>query len=318
MFQHPDVRIFQFSMLVMMVLFMGSFSKSSHAVEDAIIAVVNDEIITLQDLRQYIRETYVGLTAEGYAEDTIRQIMLDMEINGLQKLIEDRLILSKATKLGMTIPDKRVDEEVATVKKKYPSEELFQQSLIAHGATLTDLRNKITEQLKKRYVIDHEIRSKIYVSPQEVTKYYSENTDKFKADEHMVLDSLFLPFGENKVLAFQKAKEALDLISSGENFTAVTRLYSSAPSIGKVTRGQLVSSVEEKIFTLHVGDVSEIIEVPTGLYIFKVTGKQEARVAPLGDVKEEITNIIFNQKFHERLEKWMQELRLGAYIEVKK
>lgn len=317
MFKRPNRFIFYFCLLGI-ILITGSLSKQGHAVQDAIIAVVNDEIITLQDLRQYIRETYVGLVAEGYAEDAIRQIMLDMEINGLQKLIEDRLILSKATKMGMTIPAKRVDEEVAAVKRKYPSEELFQQSLIAHGATLTDLRNKITEQLKKRFVIDHEIRSKIYVSPQEVTQFYNENSDKFKADEHMMLDSLFLPFGENRELAFQKANEALGLISSGEDFTAVTRLYSNTPSIGKVPRGQLINSVEEKIFALNVGEVSDIIEVPTGLYIFKVTGKQDARIAPLNDVKEEITNIIFNRKFRERLDKWMQELRFGAYIEIKK
>lgn len=298
-------------------LLLGLAPAKSTAVQDAIIAVVNDEIITLQDLHQYIREAYAGLVTEGYPEETIKQIMLDLEINGLQKLIEDRLILSKAKQIGITITDKRVNDEVAAVKNKYPSEELFMQSLIRHGASLTDLRNKITEQLKKRFVIDHEIRSKIYISPQEVTEFYQANPDDFKTGDSITLNSLFLPFTENREDAFQKANEALASVQSGEEFDAVARAYSKAPPLGKISRGQLVSSVEEKIFALEKGDISGITEVPTGLYIFKVIDKQAARVAPIGEVKEAITNILFNRKFRERIAKWMDDLKRNAYIEIK-
>lgn len=305
------------SLLALMLLFINQ-PHFANAIEDSIIAVVNDEIITLQDLRQYIKESYVGLVAEGYPEDRIQQIMLDLEINGLDKLIEDRLILSKASSLEMTIPEKRVEEEVSAVKSKYPSEELFLQSLIVHNATLTDLRNKITEQLKKRFVIEHEIRSKIYISPQEVTKYYNENLDRFQTQDVVMLDSLFLPFEDNQDVAFQKAHEALKLISSGEDFKSVASIYSKAPPLGKVSRGQLVNSVEEQIFKLQKGEVSDIIEVPTGLYIFEVTGKQNARIAPINEVKEKITNILFNKKYSERFQKWIQDLKSDAYIEIKK
>jgi parvulin-like peptidyl-prolyl isomerase len=303
--------------LLTIVLFIGLAPAASNAVQDAIIAVVNDEVITMQDLHQYIREAYAGLVTEGYPEETIKQIMLDLEINGLQKLIEDRLILSKAKQIGITITDKRVDDEVDAVKKKYPSEELFKQSLIRHGASLTDLRNKITEQLKKRFVIDHEIRSKIYISPQEVTAFYQNNPDEFRSGDVINLNSLFLPFTENREDAFQKAGEALARIQSGEEFGAVAQAYSKAPPMGKVSRGQLIKSVEEKIFAMEKGEVSGGIEVPTGLYIFKVIDKQAARVAPLDEVKEEITNVLFNQKFRERITKWMDDLKRDAYIEIK-
>jgi parvulin-like peptidyl-prolyl isomerase len=309
-----DVKIFA----LLIIWCFGAHVRSAIAIQDAIIAVVNNEVITLQDLRQYIRETYLGLAGEGYDEKTLRQIMLDMEINGLDKLIEDRLILSKADQIGMTIPDKRVEDEINAVKGKYPSEEVFLQSLITHGATLNDLRGKIAEQLKKRFVIDHEIRSKIYVSPQEVTRYYKENQEKFMSGEYMMLDSLFLPFADDRDATFEQANAALVLIRSGEDFMEVTRRYSNAPSLGKVARGELVRSLEEKIFSMEIGEVSEPIEVPTGLYIFKLVGRQEERVAPLDEVKEDITNIIFNQKFRERYVKWMRDLKNEAYIEIKK
>ena len=71
-----------------------SIASPCFAVDDTIIAVVNDELITLKDLKDYIRQTYAQLKTEGVEETTIKEIMLDLEVNGLDKLIQDKLVLS--------------------------------------------------------------------------------------------------------------------------------------------------------------------------------------------------------------------------------
>ena len=73
------------------------------AIEDGILAVVNDEVITHRDLQEYINATYVSLATQGYSQDKLDEVMQDMQKNGLTKLIEDKLILSRAKELGMTI-----------------------------------------------------------------------------------------------------------------------------------------------------------------------------------------------------------------------
>ena len=132
---------------------------AGHALEDAIVAVVNDELITLKDLRDYIHATYVSLIAEGIPQSQLKEAMKELENNGITKLIEDKLILSKANQLGLQVRDKTVDQRLKDIKAKYPSEAVFMDSLIKNGATITDLKNKIIEQMKIKYVIESQVRS---------------------------------------------------------------------------------------------------------------------------------------------------------------
>src|SRR5262245_37115620 len=82
------------------------------AVEDSILAIVNDEVITHRDLSDYINSTYVALATQGYTQKQLDDVMKDLEKNGLTKLIEDKLILSKANQMGMTINDKVIEEKI--------------------------------------------------------------------------------------------------------------------------------------------------------------------------------------------------------------
>ena len=56
--------------------------------------------------------------------------------------------------------------------EKFLSEEEFLRALASEGLTITDIRNRITDNLKTRYLIDEEVKSKIFVNPQDVTAFY--------------------------------------------------------------------------------------------------------------------------------------------------
>ena len=108
------------------------------------------------------------------------------------------------------------------------------------GITTTELRKKIRDQLKIDFVVEEEIKSKIYVNPQEVTEFYQQNQDRFLKKEKFNLDSIFIDAKEDKQKAEIRAQEALKLIKQGEDFSAVASQYSQAPSLGVVERGQVL------------------------------------------------------------------------------
>ncbi len=299
---------------LLLVTFMAS---ASLAMDDAIIAVVNDELITLKELKDYIQITYVNLASEGMDETTLNEIKNDLQANGIHKLIEDKLILSEANKLEMEVRAKAVDDRIEKIKANYPSEQDFIVMLIENGSTITDLRNKITDQFKIKFAIDHFVRSKVFVNPQEVTNYYEENKQKFQKPEQANLQSIFIKSQDDKAAAQQKAEKAYDEIKSGKDFTEVASQYSDIPSIGLIERGQLLADIEEKVFSLTEGEISGIITVDAGFYIFKLMNKIPAQVASLQDVKEDIKNFLFQENFRERYTQWIEELKKSAYVEIK-
>lgn len=300
------------------LILLSGLANSAFALDDAIIAVVNDELITLKDLRDYIQSSYVSLVAEGQSDEKIKAVMKDMEINGIKNLVEDKLILSKANTLGLQINDKLVKERLETLKSQYPSEKAFLDALVKHGVTLSDVKKKILDQLKIKYVVEHEVRSKIYVHPQEVTEFYKTDSEKFRKNERANLESIYIACKDDPEKARQKAGEALHLVNTEEkDFAETARKFSDTPSIGIVERGSLIPEIEEQIFKLNEGEISGLIETDTGIYIFKLLGKVPSQIAPLKDVKDAIYNFLFDQKFNQKLAAWINDLKKNAYIEIK-
>jgi parvulin-like peptidyl-prolyl isomerase len=287
------------------------------AVEDAIIAVVNDELITLKDLKDYARSTYIGLVAEGLPEDEIQAVMERMETEGTNQLIEDKLILSEANKLGLEVREELVDKRVKELEDRYGSNQKLTNALIKSGATLTDLKNKIRNEMKLKYIVEHQVKSKIYINPQEVTDYYEKNKETFGRQERVSLESIFIGYQGNKEAAVSKANEALKKIEEGGDFQEIAKTYSEMPSVGAVEHGQLLPRIEEIVFALEVGKVSPLVETDTGVYIFKAAGKTPAEIPSLQEEKQTITDLLTKKKFEQRFAEWLGKLKKDAYIEIK-
>lgn len=289
----------------------------ARSVEDGIIAVVNDEVITFKDLQDYIRQTAASMAAQGVPEDQVKEMMAELQTNGLKQLIEDKLILSRANDIGIEVREKLVDQRVEEIKARYASEQVFLDALVKNGATVTDLRDKILEQLKIKYVIDHEVKSKVFVNPQEVTEFYEGNKDSFLKSRRVNLDSIYITFIGDKEAARGRAEEALALIKEGKDFEEVARQYSDSSSIGVIEEGQFLPDIEKVVFSLTQGQVSDPVETDKGIFIFKLKGGIPAQIAELKEVKDRIYNLLYRKKFQERFEQWLGKLHKKAYVEIK-
>lgn len=300
-----------------MVNFLALAPKPLWAINDTIIAVVNDDVITLQDLHDYLQAMYMQLISEGKSKSQIEKTMANYEANGLNRLIEDKLLVNEANQKGMTIRPKAIDDRINEIKRRYPTEEEFMDAIISQGMTYTDLRNKITDQIKAKYVVEFEVKKKIFVNPQEVTEYYQKNLNNFVKPESVDLDSIFIPIGDDKALATEKSGEAFNQLWEGADFSEIAKKYSKAPSVGIIEKGQLLPKLEEIVFNLKKGEISKPIEIDEGIYIFKLKEKYPAETVALENVRNEIYNLIFQEKFQDRLKSWLEKLRKKAYVEIK-
>ena len=142
---------------------------------------------------------------------------------------------------------------------------MFLDALVKNGANVTDLRDKIPEQLKIKYVIDHEVKSKVFVNPQEVTEFYEQNKDSFLKSRRVNLDSIYITFIDDKEAARARANEALALIKEGRDFEEVAKQYSDSSSIGVVEEEAVPSPISKKVvFSLTQGQVSDSVETDKG------------------------------------------------------
>ncbi len=311
MFLQPALRC-----LFLIIAWMVPVS-SALALEDAILAVVNDEVITVKDLKEYMKSIYAQLKIEGRSPSEISEVMAQYENKGIDQLIEDRLILSSADKMGVIIRPKAIDERFDEIKRRYPSYQDFLSAINKEGLTVTEIRKKIENQIKGQAMVNTEVRSKVYVNPQEVTDYYSAHANEFTNQARVYLETIFVKSVFDKESARKKIAEALAAIKGGMSFQAAVTQYSELPSVGVLAEDQLRPEFKERIDHMKLTEVSEVIEVPNGFYLIKLEGRTGMTSASLKDVKDHIYQNLFENKFKERFRIWTEGLRQKAYVEVK-
>lgn len=318
-----------FYLLGFLILTLLLSVRPAHAaIEDTIVAIVNDDIITLNDLKDYIDARAMQMRLEGTNANDMQKFMGDMAQNGLDRLIEDKIILNAANKneaaLNAADPkgesqrneeiESQVDNRLAGIRGQYKNDEDFFKALIDQGVSITDVRNRIRNQIKTKRLVDQQIRAKIYVNPQEITAFYKNHFEDFTKAERVNLDSIFI----SKEKGRERAQEVLTKLKDGKSFRDLAKEYSETPAIGIIKRGQALPEIEKVVFNLNTGETSTICEVDNGFYIFRLLGHTKAGLAPLFEVKDEIYNQIFQKKFQDKFATWLAKLKKEAFVDIKK
>ncbi len=289
---------------------------------ERILAVVNDEIITDHDLDLVVapvvaqfRTLYTGDELDGKIRAARQEF--------LNKLIEDKLILSEAKRKQVIVKDSEVDDMMTEVRNKFPDRDQFLKALDDQGMTEKKLWNRFHDQVMTQKYVNYEVRSKISVSPGEISAYYKSHLDDFTQGDRVKLRQILVRVGSR---SDEEAKTFADSlvtqIKAGKAFEDVAKAYSEGTEakdggdMGWVEKGQLLGDIDQKIFSIQVNEVTDPIKSALGYHIFKVLEKEASSARPLADVRNEIQDTIFKEKVKRKLDTWIAGLRKNAYISI--
>ena len=308
-------------LLVLTVLFpAGLWAQTVNKV----VAVVNEEIITQQDVDQLLSVLYAQ-EVQAYKGDELLQKMEELKRDILQQIIEDKLILSRAKEMGVKAREEEVNDKLEYVKNGFPSEEAFYDMLKTQGITIANLKDRYRDQIKIKKLIEYEVGSKISVLPSEVAEYYDRHREEFKKEEKRKVRHILIK-AENNV-DFELAKVEIDrayaALKEGADFADVAREYSQGPhrqeggAMGYVGQGEMLEELDKAIFSLNVGEFSEPIKSSVGYHIFKVEDATSSGYYSLEEAQPAIKKMLSQNKFRQKLKEWLDELKREAYIDIK-
>ncbi len=284
--------------IIMLVLFL--VPGSSCAAPDSIAAIVNKDIITLKELNDYV--AFAGMQEQGARAKSRQELLF--------KLIEDRLILQEARRSGLKADEARVKARVEDIKSKYPSEAVFQQTLLEQGLVQSDLEEKIREQMLMYEVINKQVKSRVNVDPQEITSYFEEDKKLFELPEQRSVEYI-VTREEDKAAKFYAA------LKDAKGFGEAAAAAGVTPGTLQLFKnGQFKKNIEDVVFSLKTGEFSYPLKAENEFYVFRVTGIVEPRSQKLDEVREEIRDILFTRKFQEGLASWLDKLKAKAYIKI--
>ena len=299
-------------------------------VVDRIIAIVNDEIITLYEFNAAF-EPYQKNIENNYKGNDKEAVIKQSRAGLLQRLIDNILIEQEAKKSGASIIVK--DEEIMEVvqdmlNKQKLSMQDFLKSLAKEGNSMESVKKEIRGQMMRARLLRREVKSKILVSDEEIGEYYNKNRQDYEGKETVRIKQLLLllPPNTDKNIKAKMKNEALQLhkrVMNGESFDLMIVNYSQGPAaaqggdVGFIGKGTIIPEVEAVAFSLPIGQVSEVIESSVGFHIIQVVDKKGAGLKPIAAVREEIKTKIEDEKLDKKYDEWIASIRAKSHIEIK-
>ena len=286
---------------------------------DEVLAIVNEDIITVSELRKLVIPIYMQYKNR-YQGEKLDQQMVKVQAGALKQLIENKLLMQEAKKQEIEVLDSDIEEKLRGIKSRFSSENEFEQALEQDNITIDNVKEEIKEQLLIRNVLRGKVYARVTVSPKEVEAYYLEKKNDFQVMEQIKISHVFIKKDNDEAL--KKAEEALDRLKKGEDFSAIAKDYSQGPNAengGEVDffeRGYMLKEIEDVAFGLEVGKYSDIIETKIGFHIVYLKARKKPMVVSVEEAWEQIEDILFQQKAEKRYETYVDSLKKDAYIKL--
>lgn len=311
-----------FSVIIVLTL----FRPVSSEIFNRVVAVVNDEVITLHELNQKIKEM-TGLTPEGLRLRG-EEPYLQARRRVLELIIDDRIAQKKVQELGINVASRQIDEAIEKIKQDnlWTHEDLLAR-LKKNGMGFKEYREGIKGDLERFRLINFEVKSKIIIREEQISRYYEEHMEEFTEVGNVHLASIFLrrndpdDEGEMREL-YQKGKDILSRLKKGEDFGTLAKKFSEGPGaddggdMGIFKTSHLEPKLRKLCEVMPEGAFSDLIVRPNGFQVIKLIKKQKAEIKPLGEVRDAIYGTLFREEVNKSYTSWIGALRKSSYTKI--
>ncbi len=284
-----------------------------------VVAVVNDEVITLSELE---REVALLLQDRPLSVEELDAFRRDV----LQELIDQRLVLEVAARegIGLDAADElEVEALIAQDILDHNNRARFLADLRAIGFTEADYAERLRAGILSQKTTARVLFDDPFIQPRDLREYYDQNQHLYAVDQkivvrHLMLSAKVWPEAE---LSKRVARVQAEL-EQGASLEELVGELSDGPRKGSgglwelKTPEDFIDPLGEKVFELEAGERSGLLESHLGFHFVEVIQRDRARTLAFSEVQTQIEQTVRKQLWTRRFHKWRDELRARAFISI--
>ena len=296
-----------------LVTALAIFAGSGSAVAQKVLVMVNGDPITTYDVDQ--RSRFIQLSTHKAAT---RQAVIDELIN--EKL---KVQIHKRYKLDVT--DKEVENTFASMAQRMRvSPQQLTQMLAGNGVDANTLKARIRADIAWQQIVRGKFQSSFQIREKDVNDALAARKKDDEKDmagfEYVLRPILFVVAGKAQASMEARKREADALrarfssCDEGLRFARALRNVIVRDQIKK-TSADLPAPLRKILDDTPVGRLTNPEVTPNGIEVFALCARNETTIETAA--KRQVREELLNEKFQAQSQRYLQELRRGAMIEIK-
>jgi peptidyl-prolyl cis-trans isomerase SurA len=272
-------------------------SFSSYALDrlDGVVAVVGDSVILSSELDAYVmmRSTAGGASAPDSAS------LPGLRKQYLQELVDGKvLIVHAARDTTIVVSNDEIEQALSghiqqILSQNHITADVLEKELKdKYGMGLSKFRAQLRTQFREQLVkqkVQQQYVSAVQVSRNDVEAFFAQYKDSLPTiGESVLLYKIVMqlkPADSLRQTAYAKIMTIKRRLDNGEEFASLAKQYSEDPSaenggdLGFISKGTLNElRFEEMVFSLNVGQVSDVFESRLGFHIAIAVARKDQEV----------------------------------------
>ncbi len=303
---------------------------------DRIVAKVNDQIVLGAEVYQRIGRAVGDIQDNSPDQETYVRKATELWKKTLRDIVEDRVFQMAADAEGIRVEEHDLDAELAKQIRRKGSKEQLLVEVSQLDMSWEDYRARTRAEMVRRKLIlsrlgigkkqitpSDSMPRDIFVTPDEMRRYYAEHMEDFFLPEEVKSRLIVISFTTtNREGKRAEAESVMRQMNQGADMALLALWYSEEHAADGglfdwSRRERFPKEVADALFSLAKGEVGPLVETPGSFVIAQCEDRREARQRPLedDDVQEEIRDLLTSAKVNESLALIKQQLIDEAYIE---
>jgi len=267
--QHRYAAVTRLILILMALTAFISSVKATAELDNYIAAIVNESIITFQDVRDASRKS-IGALEQIYLRrpELLREKQNTVMTEALEALVAKVLIVDEFKTSVGAVPENMLDNQISQqIRKDFVDRQNFRKSLRQEGISYEKYRKMVHDDMVVRFMMDRNVRSAIIISPQKIESYYTNHLQDYKMDNQVKLRMIVLTEKSAPTMAEVKklGLEVVSRVEAGTSFAEMASVYSEGSEKrqggdwGWIDKSKLRKGLSDVAFTLEKGQRSGLI-----------------------------------------------------------
>lgn len=308
-------------MIVALTLSLGGLVPvAAQGRPDEIALLVNGEPISTWEIGLLLPQIQSELKSQGL--EPKGTIVIEV---AMRRAADNKLLEQEAKRRGIEPNLQRIDQKLNALVEGAGGRASLEGELGKSGGTYEQLRRTVVQADLIQTLVESEMGSAANATDEQIEAYYSENLDLFTAPDKIHSRQILIAVDNDatpaeREAARNRAEKARDRVLAGEEFAIVARQVSDGPNalrggnLGFTLRGQMVTSFDDQVWALEVGEISEVFESDLGYHVVKVEEIIEGPTVAFDDARSTVEGLLRQRASAEVIQNLLTEVRASAEI----